>query len=355
MTTETFQLDIITPCFCAGAESVKQAEVRVPSIRGQLRWWFRTLGGFKSLAPMTVREQETIIFGSVAGKQGRAGKLMVRVQTNLLCSRVKDGQSLGYRSFPDPAYLTFPIQSRERNGQLTQFAGRGVIEGGSFNLIILWQGASALWADVQGLVAVLGHLGALGFRGRRAMGALSFKANSPDLHLALSRFIKPGTITIRTLGATAQDQVIPSLGQWLKKWRAHGRTGNNPAEQRYPGFAKAKADHDHGVARLNGHQQGGPVYRAALGLPIIQFFSSSKKTVNWEWTVDNGKAEGRFASPVLLRPHRDAQGKWHALLIFVDAHKWPVGKQVFLNGQPRTVSRDLYEEMKNDKALKVFP
>ena len=70
----------------------------------------------------------------------------------------------------------------------------------------------------------------------------------------------------------------------------------------------------------------------------------------------------RFASPVLLlRPHRDAQGKWHALVIFVDAHKWPNDpmtgkpKQVFLNGQPRSVSLDLYETMKADPALRPFP
>jgi hypothetical protein len=43
---------------------------------------------------------------------------------------------------------------------------------------------------------------------------------------------------------------------------------------------------------------------------------------------------------------------WHALVLFVDAHKWPVGKQVFLNGKPRAVSLDLYEEMKKDRRLK---
>lgn len=75
--------------------------------------------------------------------------------------------------------------------------------------------------------------------------------------------------------------------------------------------------------------------------------------------------KGRFASPVLLRPHRDAAGRWHALVVFVDAHAWPSGKPVFLNGQERQVamitrkdgkkSPALYEEMKTDPRLKPFP
>jgi len=159
------------------------------------------------------------------------------------------------------------------------------------------------------------------------------------------------------LGRFDRREIVPKLGGWLKRWRAYGRMGRNAAEQTYPGFKTAKEDHDHGVARLGGTTALGPSHRPALGLPIVQFFSSTGKTVNWEWDWDMAKqrAKGRFASPVLLRPHRDAQGNWHALVIFVDAHKWPGGKQVFLNGQPRTVSLDLYEAMKADKALQAFP
>ncbi|MBI2924889.1 MAG: type III-B CRISPR module RAMP protein Cmr1, partial [Verrucomicrobia bacterium] len=74
MKTDTFHLELITPCFCGGATPDKQAEIRAPSIRGQLRWWLRTLGGFQSLAVrgMSVREQENFIFGSTAGGEGRA-------------------------------------------------------------------------------------------------------------------------------------------------------------------------------------------------------------------------------------------------------------------------------------------
>ena len=100
MKTETFHLELITPCFCGGAEPEKQAEIRATSIRGQLRWWFRTLGGFKSLDPMPVRDQEALIFGSTAGDEGRAGKVILRVcsatcGSSLNSTTVKDADQLG--------------------------------------------------------------------------------------------------------------------------------------------------------------------------------------------------------------------------------------------------------------------
>ena len=47
---------LITPAFCGGAIPETQAESRAPSIRGQLRWWFRVLGGFKSLSGKSVKD-----------------------------------------------------------------------------------------------------------------------------------------------------------------------------------------------------------------------------------------------------------------------------------------------------------
>ena len=54
----TANLQILTPCFCVGADN-RQAELRAPSVRGQLRWWFRVLGG--TPAP----ELEKSLFGGV--------------------------------------------------------------------------------------------------------------------------------------------------------------------------------------------------------------------------------------------------------------------------------------------------
>lgn len=355
MKIESFQLELITPCFCGGAEPEKQAEIRAPSIRGQLRWWFRTLGGFKSLAPMSVRDQEAKIFGSMAGDEANASKLVVRVIPTQIQSTVCDGQALGHQNFSDAAYLTFPIQSRQEKP-----AKRGVIRTGTFELVLLWRGEPSLWGDLKSLVTIFGNLGALGFRGRRAMGALALKAASKPVEVgsALGRFVRPNAISAFYLPARDASSAITCLGRWLRKWRSHGRTQDHSSNRDdrskpplNPGFDYAKRDHDIGYGLP--HVTHEPSFRPALGLPIIQ--RTGRGTRTWNFGAGRGNdPTGRFASPVLLRPHRDSTGVWRALVIFLDAHQWPTGRKAHIDGQPRAVFLDLYQAMKADRDLASF-
>ncbi len=356
MIRKTYHLEIISPCFCGGAEPNQQAEIRPSSIRGQLRWWFRVLGGFKLLSPMSVRDQEAMIFGSTAGDEGNAGKLIVRAMPeNILCGR-KDSDALGHMPFSDSAYLTFPMQSRQN-----QDGSRGVLVSGRFEISLIWSGSQSLVPSLQALMAVFANLGSLGFRSRRAMGALApLSMNLPSSGWQ-EFFQQSGGISVQSMPASSSTDAISKLGGWLRRWRSHGRTRDHSANQNDKtkpplncGFNFAKRDHDIGYglqAVLNN-----PAFRPALGLPIIQRTNNGTR----QWDYEKGNAllpKGRFASPVILRPHKAANGNWLALVIFVEARQWPVGKQVFLNGQPRAVSLDLYNAMKADAPgfLRPFP
>ena len=362
MRTDTFHFDIITPCFCGGAEPGKQAEIRAPSIRGQLRWWFRTLGGFKSLAGsgMTVRQQEDMIFGTVAGGEGRAGKLLVRVSGLEPSRDVVSDSEMNARPGSERGYLLFPlrperpVQPQERRRDRGVF-NKGFVDGAgtpSFSLHAVWRGDPRIVGDVRNLVAVLGHLGSLGFRGRRAMGALASRAATQSLAAALQSFQNPESLSIRSLPCRGPEDAVSVLAKWLRSWRSYGRTGKNQAEQHMPGYNFAKNDHDIAAGNVPGE-----AFRPALGLPILT------KYQNWHDAYDRAKlrsnpgykGEGRFASPILLRPHRAPDGRWHALVIFLESHKWPEGKPVYLNGRPRPVSLALYEAMKGDEALRPYP
>lgn len=346
----THHLEIITPCFNGGAEPAKHAEIRPSSIRGQLRWWFRVLGGFKSLAHIDVGRQERLIFGSMAGNEGKAGNLVVRIKAEGLRSNAKDSDQIGHRPFTDAAYLTFPMQSRRE-----QKGHRGVIESGSFELLILWRGGPDLRDDIQALLRVFVNLGSLGFRSRRAMGALAPKNTELlPLHGWEKYFNHPNAIQVYKLEADSAKDAISKLGGWLRSCRSHGRSGSNDEERRSPFFRYAKRDHDIGY-NLPGTQNL-PAYRPALGLPIIQRVQG--QTNNWEGGPGTKNApKGRFASPVILRPHKDASGKWHALVIFIDARKWPEDptRKAYLNGDKRAVSCNLYEAMKEDPRLERYP
>jgi len=69
MKASTYTLEFLMPCFCAGADQAV-AEVRASAIRGQLRWWFRALGGTKN--------DETTVFGGTAGNAS-SSFIMIRV------------------------------------------------------------------------------------------------------------------------------------------------------------------------------------------------------------------------------------------------------------------------------------
>lgn len=79
MIRKNYKMTFITPCFCSGANS-ELPELRASSVRGQLRWWFRALGGS--------RDAEKKIFGGVAQKKGDSNvRSGVMVRTRL----VKEG------------------------------------------------------------------------------------------------------------------------------------------------------------------------------------------------------------------------------------------------------------------------
>ena len=75
METIKFECEVITPMFLGGADG-KGAELRAPSIKGALRFWWRAMNGHLPLKELHEREAE--IFGGSGDKQGRS-KVIVRV------------------------------------------------------------------------------------------------------------------------------------------------------------------------------------------------------------------------------------------------------------------------------------
>ena len=73
---ETERITLLSPCFCAGANQ-NAPEIRVPSIRGQLRWWFRLLYGSSELSEDALRRQEWELFGGLQRADTR-GQVIIR-------------------------------------------------------------------------------------------------------------------------------------------------------------------------------------------------------------------------------------------------------------------------------------
>jgi CRISPR-associated protein Cmr1 len=61
MQSITFECEVITPMFLAGADGITP-ELRPPSIKGALRFWWRALNGYLPLGEL--KKMEAVIFGS---------------------------------------------------------------------------------------------------------------------------------------------------------------------------------------------------------------------------------------------------------------------------------------------------
>jgi len=166
MRQENYNLKIITPCFCAGADQ-KRAEVRASSIRGCLRWWFRVLGGNN--------EQEQAVFGGIAGEKGKGSAIIVRV------SNFQRGEAIELPSMRQQTPLSYLLYYANASGRERQetfgprFSKTGYLPPGStFTMSVLYKRyigsreKDLLSSAVQAFI----RLGTLGYRGTRGCGAI---------------------------------------------------------------------------------------------------------------------------------------------------------------------------------------
>lgn len=176
MIRQTFPIEIITPCFCAGADQSK-AEIRASSIRGQLRWWFRLVDHDPN--------HEAMVFGSVAGEDD--------CTSASLTVRVTDFRSSGpwrvpqiNQSMPENYVWHFASVSgtRERGAKGPRWNSVGAISPGSkFILELIWK--RQLPSSIANAFKLALHsflsLGTLGLRSTRGLGAIHC-ADFPDAH-----------------------------------------------------------------------------------------------------------------------------------------------------------------------------
>ncbi len=172
----TYRLKFITPCFCAGANQ-QLAEVRPSAIRGELRWWFRCLGGTKA--------EEDEVFGNAAGS-GKASSVLIRV-SNVV--RAANSYTPSFVSPNDPgAYLHYLLTAPNDAGHSRMWETapapesktRGVIRdssqlppGTEFDLQILKvRGISnALREKLDSAIDAMLRFGSIGYRRTRGFGA----------------------------------------------------------------------------------------------------------------------------------------------------------------------------------------
>lgn len=156
---------IVTPMFCAGADQ-RRPELRLPSFKGALRFWWRSLAWRRGVRdPHELWKAEAELFGS-SGEKGRSRIILRSVHPQ---PGTHVGTQRAFRVNTWQAYAGFGITGSKSRRE------RGYIEAGTrWTIQLLDAGLPA--GEVQQIRAALvalGLLGGLGARSRKGWGSLT--------------------------------------------------------------------------------------------------------------------------------------------------------------------------------------
>ncbi len=336
-------LRCITPAFLGGAGPA--AELRPPSIKGQLRFWLRAVDP-------SFRTRESELFGGAGAGAGQS-RVLLRVhggEPKYVRWEAQRAQSFtkgsGTHSTNGLVYLGYPFQLKG-NEDRTALAPQS-----RFTLLCVLPRPLRKQHEVQDRRALLAALwafatlGSLGMRSRRGFGSLALTSWKPEAAAADERAwredmaslpllhdspdmrtwndgIAAGLRTIRQwLGEFRSPQKHPYLGPasaWrlspesqrdAKNWQAalaHAGLQLQTFRQRMqPDYTKVK-DHLRFEARDGGARLKAAPERAAFGLPLAFRYSSLRVRVKPAVFVPtggrtlNGKPPERHPSPLLLK------------------------------------------------------
>lgn len=178
---------LITPLF-GGGTTPKRADaisrVRIPSIRGQLRFWWRATRGLGTLTAMRAREGE--LWGAAStGKEGNPSQIQLELLRASKGTEERPFQLKGREAaatFPgieSPHYAAFPLQpttqelktlADPKQGQTEQTPFAPVLKGISFTLRLRYP--QSIQAEVDATLWAWETFGGVGGRTRRGFGAL---------------------------------------------------------------------------------------------------------------------------------------------------------------------------------------
>lgn len=345
----SFQLRLVTPAFLGGAEARvvdPYTPLRVPSVRGQLRMWFRAaVASCLGVAP-----------GPSADLRKRQAAMITelkRIETSVFGSTTTPSQvSLGPVTGGQRA-MQFPIPDLKKSPGL-RYLGYGLFEsagatclspGSSYSLCVHVK-EEALVPLVAATVWLWTNLGGLGARSRRGWGSLTLTevAGPPGIESwqklcrpaegldGLSTVQRQGIVAvqdailyylrrvdrrvpdemlsedcaahpqIRSLDAVARVtlpevdddplQVLERVGERFRSFRS-----SLSRSEPLPDYHQVKASLGHGAPPAS------EVPRAAFGLPLNFFFRSANKAKTSFTPEFAGQALDRLASPLIFRVH----------------------------------------------------
>lgn len=343
------QYHVTTPMFIGDGEQ-KARDVRPPSIKGALRFWWRALNWGTILkqqqqrvnaALQALHAQEATLFGLAArDNQGGQGLFTLKVtQAPIPANPVwQPGQGT--------QYLLGQGLWHFRDKLLRPFIPAGHL----FSVTVTARGLmskthehQALWHSLEDALLALGMWGGLGSRARRGLGSVSIHALRGGQHSApttledysaharrlleyradgadlppFSALSQQSRLSLSGIQQQNANRLLEQLGSEMQLYRSWGNEG-------YVGKLKAERhfteDHDTVIKAAQGDRLHTPPQRMVFGLPHNYFFSSLKKGNKIvEINVKKDAAGERRASPLLMHVHQFPSGQCLACQLLLPA------------------------------------
>lgn len=378
----------ISPVFGGGVDPKKPDEitpVRVPSIRGQLRFWWRATHADLSLGEL--RKKECEIFGGVHGDKPVVSALSLQVTKQPKApQRLEvfvrgDAFKLAPRISDALAYGAFPLRGTDAaktHDLLSVYADHFDLEL-SFPAEHRKEIERALWAWL--------HFGGLGGRTRRGFGAIEQVEQDkgtgwklPSIQEGWPTGNRRNDIGWAVLGAR-QDSVIRARNSYnngrdaqeallglLRRMR-QGDQGRKPNKPRPGRSYWPEPDAIRAIFTMIGGRHGTPIHdprldkfpRAMFGAPIIFHF----KTEPGEREPPDStlvpvlndrplreRALNRLSSSLILRPHAGQGGRYEALALRLD-HPRPDGWALLV--RDRIERENLSVSLSDNEAARITP
>ena len=385
MATLHYEIELTTPLFSSGAKTNGPVELRPPSIRGAIRFWYRAMMGAVIHELNELQRLEARIFGSTSGRS----PLTVRVQPVTINEGRKD-TPLAPAKFDMLTYLAGQGLLRYDNQTKTFLLSRNCfLPGSRFRVSFQWR-SSELDAVVQGCFRLLELFGGLGARTRRGFGGFrvvkidgkavaekatppafkteietirkafaTFAGNSPGPSLeAMPEFscFAPGGYALEVVPRDTDcdwRDVLDWCGDTLRQARTGGRKAKmdpghkqvavrDTLRQARTGGRKTTPDYQNVVRKfINtspdgsflGGKPGKTLRNPVFGLPLM--ISSSRsfrgRGARLVWRRTGGQQNhDRRASPLFIRPVEYRKNRWAVVFLLFKAQLLPASAQATL-------------------------
>ena len=349
---------VTTPMFLGGAE--QQAELRLPSFKGVLRFWWRAMAWERIKDASRLRDEEAALFGSSDERVGQSKVLMrlasMAPQPDVLTPTTvleENGRSVGMGC----GYLAYGVMIGfgQRAGELTRACLRPTF---TFTVAMVLKPTivPVQKQEIEKALRALGVFGGLGSKSRKGYGSLTLLSlkvddketwttptNTGELREAISTILGPSHLQAGQAGGSSPSDLpewtafspasriilvptdnqtrtplalLDKIGREMVRYRSWGRNGKVlGGEQREEVF---KPDHDLMVVQR--HPRNAHPKRIAFGLPHNYGKKEQHKEVEPE-------SFDRRASPLFIHVHQAAQNHPSiAVLTFLPSHFLPAGQ-----------------------------